>query len=36
MRETKRTIILIVLLCVIIGFIYWTQYNYQLDFEGSF
>jgi len=35
MSETKRTVALVVLLCITIGFIWWTRYNYQVNFEAG-
>jgi|AntRauTorckE6833_2_1112554.scaffolds.fasta_scaffold00037_23 uncharacterized membrane protein YhfC len=35
MSETKRTILLIILLAIAIGFIVWTRYNYSVNFENT-
>jgi hypothetical protein len=35
-NETVRTIILLILLAVAIGFIYWSQGQYQQNFIESF
>jgi lipopolysaccharide export system protein LptC len=32
MRESVRTVILILLLIIAVGFIYWTQNNYEANF----
>ena len=33
MSETTRTILLLLLLGIIIGFVFWTRYNYNVNFE---
>jgi len=35
MSETTRTIILLALLAIAIGFMLWTRYNYQINFEDT-
>lgn len=35
MSETKRTILLFILLIIAVGFIYWTRYNYSVNFTDS-
>lgn len=35
MSETKRTILLLVLLFIILGFIWWVEHNYHVNFEST-
>jgi len=35
MNETKRTILLLILLAIAVGFMLWTRYNYQVNFEDT-
>jgi uncharacterized membrane protein YhfC len=34
--EKGRTIILVVLLCIAVGFIYWTKNSYDTNFVDGF
>lgn len=35
MSETKRTLLLLLLLAIAIGFIWWTQNNYATNFTDD-